>query len=555
MGSAIDHVLRLPTLLSCALVLGSAGACADREQASAVVGGGEEPPAVEADDAWTARTGGPGLFDHVTDGARRLAARPYSPPDAVVPPEVARLSYGRYRGIRFRDEAALWRGAAPFEVQLFHPGGGFDTPVSIHVVDGDTARPVAFDPARFDYGDELDGVDMTVPPSAGHAGFRVLYRLNDPARLDEVVTFLGASYFRLLGPGHVYGLSGRGLAVDVAEPTGEEFPDFRAFWLVRPDSGDAALTFYGLLDGPSVTGAYRFELTPGAPGRDAARPTELAVEARLFARADVRRLGVAPLTSMYLHGTFRPGGNDDVRPRVHDSEGLQMLTAKGEWIWRPLSNGPGVRVTSLRDIDPRGYGLAQRDRDFEHYLDLEARYHRRPSLWVEPADTWGPGGVELVELPSPSEFNDNIVAYWRPDAPLRAGQERTFRYRLRTYDVEPPVPGASDGPARVVRTRIGWNALPGQVDPPPRTQRRVVLDFAGGGLDTIPPAGLDPVVGASAGTVHDVRVLALPGGGRRVTFALDAEADRASDMRVFLTAADVPVTETWSYLWDPADVR
>lgn len=500
----------------------------------------------------------------MTDRARTLAAAPYLPRASRVVPAVAELSYGQYRGIRFRRDSAVWRGQAPFELQFFHPGGGNDLPVRVHLVEEGRSTLRPFRPGDFRYGDEVEGLDLDLPPDAGYAGFRILYPLNDPARMDEVVSFLGASYFRLLGPGQVYGLSSRGIAVDVAQPGGEEFPDFVEFWVRKPAPGDTAVTFHGLLDGPSITGAYHFRLFPGTAAGE--RGTLLSVEAHLFARRTIGKLGVAPLTSMYLHGTFRPGGEDDVRPRVHDSEGLLMHTSRNEWIWRPLTNGTALRATSLRDVDPVGFGLLQRDRDFGHYLDLETRYDRRPSQWVAAAGAWRGGGVELIEIPTESEFNDNIVAYWAPDGGMTAGAEQSYRYHLLTFDDElpdralpgPDSPGRIEGEslARVIRTRIGWDALPGQADPPPRSRRRIVVDFEGGTLDRIPASeGVQAVVTTSSGTLDDVRVLSLPGGGRRATFALSVGEGSPADLRLFLAAGDSALSETWSYLWDPEHVR
>lgn len=480
---------------------------------------------------------------------------------------ISDLSYGQMRGISFRRDSAVWRGTAPFELQFFHPGGGNDLPVRIHLVEDGASAERPFRPGDFRYGDEVQGTDVSVPPEAGYAGFRVLHPLNDPDRMDEVVSFLGASYFRLLGPGQVYGLSSRGIAVDVAQPGGEEFPDFVEFWVRRPEPGDTTLLLHGLLDGPSIAGAYHFRLIPGDP--ETGRGTLLVVEAHLFARRAIGKLGVAPLTSMYLHGTLRPGGEDDFRPRVHDSQGLLMHTSRDEWIWRPLTNGISLRATALRDVHPVGFGLVQRDRDFAHYLDLETRYDRRPSQWVAPDGAWGGGGVELIEIPTESEFNDNIVAYWAPDGGISPGDPQRYRYRLITFDEqlqdrsvsEDPAEGESEAVegesmARVVRTRIGWDGLPGQADPPPRSHRRIVVDFTGGPLDRIPAStAVEASVTASSGTLRDVRVLSLPGGGARVTFGLIPGGSIPADLRLFLRVGEAAVSETWSYLWDPENVR
>jgi glucans biosynthesis protein len=520
-------------------------------------------------EAWIDDPAGVTLFQYVTDLAEARSLRPYRPRAVRVTQPVADLTYVQMRAIEHRRERAVWRGEAPFELQFFHPGGGRNLPVHFFLVEAGRSRPLPFESDRFNFGDEVQGLDLGLPEDAGYAGMRVLYTLNDDDRMDEVVSFLGASYFRLLGPGQVYGLSARGIALDVAGSGPEEFPAFEAFWVVRPESDGDELRIFALLDSPSLTGAYSFVLRPGEPaspadgssdavavvdlGRpDRAQPTELEVEARLFARRDVRRLGIAPLTSMYLHGSLEPV-MDDVRPRIHDSEGLLMRTSGEEWIWRPLTNRPQLRITSLRDIDPPGFGLAQRTRAFSDYLDLEARYHSRPSLWVDVDGAWGAGGVELVEIPTNSEFFDNIVAYFAPDEPLAAGDTRSYRYRLVTFDADiEEVESISAGrarPGRVVRTRIGQAGLPGQSEPPPPERRRILVDFAGAALSALAPETvLGAYLSASSGSVTDLRVELLPGGGRRATFLLDRESGRPADLRLLLTHADTAVTETWSYL-------
>lgn len=480
--------------------------------------------------------------------ARDLARSEYRPPDAAVPPALLGLDFDGYRQIRFRPEQAIWRGVTDYELQLFHLGTSlYDQPVSVHLVEDGSVRRLEYDPALFAFeGAATSLADLAPNAVPGFAGFRVHYPLNDPDTHDEVAAFLGASYFRVLGSGQEYGLSARGLAVDPAVEGPEEFPDFRAFWIERPGAAGAPLVIHALLDGPSVSGAFRFELGPGDP-------TEVLVDARLFARRDVRKLGVAPLSSMFLHAPGHGPSHDDFRPRVHDSDGLQTKTGKGEWIWRPLGNGPGLHVTSLRDEAPAGFGLLQRARDFEDYLDLEARYHRRPGYWIEVlGGDWGAGGVELLEIPSTSEFNDNVAAYWVPDQPFRAGDERRFRYRLVTVGGVPPEMDV----ARVVRTVVSWDALPGEANPPPRSRRRFVVDFRGGRLSD--PEVVDDLrvdLSVSRGAVEEVMIVPLPGNsGRRVTFALDPQGDAPADMRLNLVAGDEPVSETWSYVWYPGRI-
>src|SRR5439155_18746334 len=151
-----------------------------------------------------------------------------------------------------------------------------------------------------------------------------------------------------------------------------------------------------------ATGAYRFTLIPGAQ-------TVVEVRARLFLRAGVATLGIAPLTSMFHHGENSPR-RDDFRPEVHDSDGLMLATADGqggsEWLWRPLANPSRPLTSSFAVPELEGFGLMQRDRAFSSYEDVEARYERRPSAWVVPVGRWGPGRVELLQLPTPDETHD-----------------------------------------------------------------------------------------------------------------------------------------------------
>ncbi|NNM35075.1 MAG: glucan biosynthesis protein [Gemmatimonadetes bacterium] len=504
-------------------------------------------PSRSALDAATGTT----LFGELVQYAEDLARVPFVSPASISEGPLADLDYEQYRSIRFRPGAGIWHGETRFQIDLFHPGFSYAHPVRLHVLESvGPPTSVAFDPSLFDYfgvaeplrevvARELDeGADSTL----GYAGFRVHTALNSPEGLDETLVFLGDAYFRMLGRGHVHGLSARGLAVDVALPSGEEFPAFREFWLQRPEPESDSLTILALLDSPSVAGAYEFLLIRG-------ERTTLVVDALVFAREDIAKIGVAPLTSMFLFGPNEAGRFDDFRPRVHDSDGLSMLNSRGEWIWRPLSNGPGLQVTSLRDVDPRGFGLVQRQRAFDDYLDMEAQYHRRPSVWVEvEGGDWGAGGVELVEIPTPSEFNDNIVASWVPDRPFRQGESRRFRYRLVALDDV-----AREGvPARVERTRIGRDALPGEASPRPPSHRRIVVDFGPSGLDGAGDGDVTGVLTTTAGTTEDLVVQRLPDEqGWRASFRLVPDGDRIADMRLYLEMAGEPISETWTYVWRP----
>jgi periplasmic glucans biosynthesis protein len=485
----------------------------------------------------------------VIEVARTLAAQPYRAPgrERALPPALRALDYDAHRAIRFDPQRALWRGAGRFEIQFFHLGWLFAEPVRVHVVDAGQASELAFDATRFRYDPPVEALADALPDDLGWAGFRVHFPLHRPEYADEFLVFLGASYFRVVGRDQGYGLSARGLAIDTARPGGEEFPAFRAFWIERPEPLARELVIHALLDSPSVTGAYRFVARPGAQ-------TTLEVEAVLFARETVERIGLAPLTSMYAHGDTSVGRGDDYRPRVHDSDGLLVRTSSGEWIWRPLSNPPRLREFSLIDSAPSSFGLLQRERDFERYLDAEARYERRPGKWVEPlSGDWGGGQVVLVEIPTESEIHDNIVAFWQPAQPLRAGEEWRLHYRLATVGARVP----SETLARVVRTRHGWGALPGDGHPPPEALRHVSVAFRGGELASL--AASQPVqvrLEASSGGIDALRLLKLDDGETwLVSFLLAPEPDRVADLRLWLELHGEVLSETWSFAWEPGTVH
>ncbi|HUC98950.1 MAG TPA: glucan biosynthesis protein D, partial [Candidatus Polarisedimenticolaceae bacterium] len=346
-------------------------------------------------------------YDWLKKHARRLSCRDYKTPNRVLPNTLAQLDYDGYQAIRFAADRALWFDERlTFRVEFFHCGPMFKEPVRMHeIVDGQ-ARAIVYHPAMFDF--HKARVDArSLSQDLGFAGFRVHFHTDWRA---DIAAFLGASYFRAVGSDYrQYGISARGLAVDTALEKGEEFPRFTEFWFQRPVRNSNQLTVYALMDSPSLTGAYRFEIRPGAT-------LIMDVNAAIYPRKAINRIGIAPLTSMYQHGENDRRMATDWRPEIHDSDGLQLLTGNGEWIWRPLMNPLGIRVNSYFDASPRGFGLLQRDRNFDHYQDDSVFYERRPSLWVEPKSgsggDWGAGAVQLAELPAPDETYDNIVAYW-----------------------------------------------------------------------------------------------------------------------------------------------
>ncbi|HEX6997543.1 MAG TPA: glucan biosynthesis protein G [Gammaproteobacteria bacterium] len=474
-------------------------------------------------------------FEDVAAMAEDRAEEPYRPPIFALPDDLAALDYDQYRDIRFRPAQALWRAEGlPFEVMFFHVGRTFE-PVRINEIGSRRPRHIPYEPIDFDYGKNAH----LSPERWGDldfAGFRVHYPLNRPDYKDELIVFMGASYFRALAAGTRYGLSARGLAIDTVGGQGEEFPRFTDFWLVKPAPDATSLRILALLDSPRATGAYQFDVVPG-------NETVVEVRARLYLRAPVATLGLAPLTSMYHFGENQPH-RLDFRPEVHDSDGLMVATGEGEWLWRPLLNPPQVLATSFAMSDLRGFGLMQRDRRFSAYEDAEARYELRPSAWVEPIGSWGPGRVELVQIPTPDETNDNIVAYWVPEQPPAPGEPLDYAYRLHWQgsEVIQRPPGAW-----VTQTRVGrgFAALA-------ENEQQFIVDFVGPSLENLPPdAEVEAVVSSPANgeIVESNAYYVEPTDVWRMTVVVRRiDPTKPTELRGFLQHGTDVLTETWSNL-------
>lgn len=474
-------------------------------------------------------------FADVDRRARELANRPYAKPAFVLPKSLKDLGYDQQRDIRFDPAQSLWRAQKlPFEVQFFHLGGIFDQPVRVYEVAANEVREIVFDPAAFTYG--RTKLDRAQAGKLGFAGFRVHFPLNSQGYKDEVVSFLGASYFRALGQGQRYGASARGLAIDTGERQGEEFPRFDQFWIERPAAGARQLVIYALLDSRRVTGAYRFVIRPG-------EETGTDVQARVYLREPVAKLALAPLTSMFFFGENQRAPAEDFRPEVHDSDGLAIHAANGEWIWRPLVNPRRLLVTSFAQTDPRGFGLMQRDRSFSSYEDLEARYELRPSVWVEPASKWGAGRVELVQIPTPNEANDNIVAYWVPNTVPPLGTPLDISYRmswLKNTDRRPPG-------GWVVQTRRGF----GFVNSLPNDSVKLTVDFDGPALRKLPanaPLQADVAVANGQSTDLVVHRNEATGGWRMVVQMRTQDKEKPVEVRASLRNGKEILGETWNYI-------
>ena len=477
-------------------------------------------------------------LDDVARRAEQLAQRPYQEPERRVPDWLLQISYDQWRDIRFRPEQALWRGQrSNFEIQFFHPGLFYDRTVAIHVVDSEGVHEAAFSPSQFDYG--RNDFASRVPQDLGYAGFRVHFPIKKAEYKDEVIVFLGASYFRAVGRDQAYGLSARALAVDTALPSGEEFPWFREFWLVRPSPQAREIEIYALLDSQRVTGAYHFVVRPG-------EQTIVDVAARLFLRAPVGKLGLAPLTSMFFFGEGTPDPPTDFRPEIHDSDGMLLNDGTGEWIWRPLDNPRTLSVSAFRLTSPRGFGLLQRDRDFDHYQDLETRQDTRPSVWIAPKGDWGTGRVELVEIPTQQDIHDNVVMFWVPDDVPAPKQPIPFAYRMFWYGDDPTRPPGG----RAVATRRDRGTY--------EDAHRFVVDFEGEALAALPPetvlrgiVTLAPAGGQTGELLEQVIVHNPVTRGWRLILQVRPNGNDPLELRAFLQHGEDTLTETWSYLLKP----
>ena len=478
-------------------------------------------------------------FEDVVRRARDLASADFDTASPALPEALNKLDFDAWRDIRFRPEKAfLGANGSQFRLQLFHLGHLYRRPVTINTIRDGIAAPIPYSASLFDYG--RTKIDKPLPVNLGFAGFRLHYPLNSPKIFDEVIAFLGASYFRFLGRDQHYGMSARALAVE-AGTTNEEFPFFREFWIETPEPDADQATIYALLDGPSTTGAYRFDLYPGVE-------TAIEVSVQLFPRKPNVKFGLAPLTSMFFIGEDDHRYNDDFRPELHDSDGLLIHSGTGEWIWRPLRNPVRPEVSAFLDKDIRGFGLLQRDRDFDHYQDLDLAYEMRPSVWVEPRGSWGEGRVELVELPTGHETNDNIVASFVPKDSPEPGKAFSYAYRLAAgLDLAQLSPNG-----RALNTYQTVAAALGSADLPVPGSRRFIIDFTGGDVAyyLADPQLVEVVPSTSQGTI--TRSFIVPNAhtkGFRAVLDVQLEPGQSADLRAFLRTGARALTETWTFPW------
>jgi periplasmic glucans biosynthesis protein len=481
---------------------------------------------------------GPGLSDKAKpfsveslhQMARDLASKSFEPVPQV-PSEWRDMSYEQYRSIWFNSNRALWQGSEkPVRLDLFAPGIYFDQPVEISIVSNGEARKLQFDYDLFKKGEQAPQ-NLPINEHVGYSGFRLRGAVAGPGEFKEFLVFQGASYFRAIARGENYGLSARGLAIRTADERGEEFPRFTKFWIVEPQAGDAFTTIHALLDSPSTTGVYSFEVQPGDI-------TTININATIYPRSDLDHVGIAPLTSMFLFNGTNRSRFDDFRPAVHDSDGLLMWNGSSEVLWRPLANPKSLQLSNFIDQNPKGFGLIQRSRKFSDFADLEAMYHTRPSLWIEPGADWGKGAITLVEIPADKEIYDNVVAYWRPADVLASGSGHSFAYRM--FWGGEPILGRDV--ARVVQTLIGGNHH--------GEGYTATIDFAA--HEQLPESPRDVRVSLTdnRGSIKGMILQRNPEtGGMRLAF--DFVPDGASDieMRAELWKDGQVISETWLYRW------
>jgi glucans biosynthesis protein len=479
-----------------------------------------------------AAAAGPTPFDAsvVRQMARDAASKAFKAPDNKLPDSLKNLDYDQYRALRFNPEKALWHGEKlPFEVQFFHRGSFYTNRVDIYQVASGQAIQVPYQPENFSFG-------TTPPPPAGtdlgFGGFRLHAPINKPDYYDEVCVFLGASYFRAVAKGQVYGLSARGLSINTGDAAGEEFPQFKAFWIEKPASNASSIVVHALLDSESAAAAYRFTIRPG-------ETTIFDVEMAIYPRVELKNAGLAPITSMFFFGPNDRKEVDDFRPAVHDSDGLAIYNGRGEQLWRPLNNPRDLQISSFGDLNPRGFGLMQRQKNFLDYQDLESSFERRPSLWVEPIGDWGEGSVQLLEIPTKEEIHDNIGSFWHPKNPLPAKGEHTYIYRLH-WGPDHPKPSAL---AIFSRSGVGSRG---------EDTKLFVLDLIGDKLKSIDPKKIKGVVTAEKAEIRNIVTQPNPqSGGWRLSFEMPVKGKEPVELRASLMQDDQAISEVWVYRWTP----
>lgn len=468
-------------------------------------------------------------FAEASARATRLAAAPYAAPASTLPSVFSDADYDAYRKLRPRPEATLWGKAGnPFGVLPLPRGWLYPDAVNLHLIGRDGVE------TKFDSPNAVDFVDYPAATDGdrhalGVSGWRAITKPGVAGDGYEFAVIQGGTYLRAVGQGQVYGVSARALAIGTGSPNGEEFPRFTDFWILESETSDDTLRFVAVSDSPSAVAAYRFALRPGS---DAI----IDVAAEIHPRVDISEAGVAPLSSMYLHGSADPRASNDNRPEVHDSDGLAIVARSGEAIWRPLGNPLHIQGSAFSGT-PASFGFQQRDRDPAAYADGEAKYERRPSVMIEPVGDWGEGDVHLLEIPTANEYADNVAAWWRPAQPWRAGEVYRIAYRLHWSDAS-----TATGVARVISTEVGMA---------PETDRLRRFDIAFEADAALPAGVLKPDVWSAGGQLSNIRV--ARDGERRLRLRFDLEPGAAPvvELHAAIGGETSQLTETWLFRWTP----
>ena len=467
-------------------------------------------------------------FTDVVELARGLAKKGYAAPSTPLPSAFANLAYDQYVGIRSKPGSALWADDnLGFAIEPLHRGFLFTAPMAINVVDNGAVRRLTYTADAFDFG-------KLQPPAnlgdIGYSGFRVLHARS--GHLVDAAIVQGASFFRALANGQNFGITARALMIRTADPKGEEFPAIREVWIERPSLANDVLVINALVDSESMTGAYRLTLRPGDI-------TIIDTECTLFTRSPADFYGLGGMSAMFLFGPINRRGIDDVREGVYEVSGLQILNGNGEWLWRPVTDPSTLQVSVFVDANPRGFGLLQRERTFDMLEDDEQRWELRPSLWIEPIGDWGEGSVELVEIPTDTENNDNVIAFWRPKAVLAPAAEVSFAYR-QFWCWTPP-----DRPTLPVVTDTRTGRAPGS------KRRRFLVQFSSDSFaDAARTADIKPMLSASAGTIGPIKTfVSRERKTLRVLFEMDFGSEALSELRLVLQANGKAASETWLFRW------
>ncbi|MDV6234667.1 glucan biosynthesis protein [Leptospira ellisii] len=471
-------------------------------------------------------------FEELKKKARSMAHGRYVKPQFVSTHFLKGLSWDEYKNIRFKPEVSLWKKEGnPFQIQFFHPGHLYNTNVTLHEVRSDFARQIPYDGNYFDLSHlKIQG---EIPPNLGYSGFKIHYPLNTQEHTDEFTVFQGASYYRMVSKKQVYGLSARGIAVNTGMSYPEDFPGFTHFWIVHPDKTDSTVFVYALLDGKTATGAYEFQISPG-------KVSSVHVNAEVTLRTKVDRLGIAPLTSMYWYSETRGIPEGQAYPESHDSDGLMIENGKGEWIWRPLDNPKRVTINAFLDDNPKAFGLIQRDRNFASYQDNSMKYHLRPSAWVEPEGNWGKGSVQLLQIPTVKDSDDNIGAFWVPTSFPAPLQPFEFSYTIRWLN-EDPLP---EELAKTVSTRVA--PVPGESD-----MRVFYVDFSGEKLKGLDPftylqASIDTGENAELAD-YNIQKIEETGVWRLTFRVVQKNRNKPAELKAVLKKNQEDLSEIWTF--------